>query len=79
MYIFDLSKVLMQKLHFDYIKNKYANKSQLLFTNDDILTYKLKPKRFMKILVRMKKCFSLAIIDLSQNIIVIQTNQLLIR
>ena len=45
MYIFDLSKVLMQKLHFDYIKNKYASNSRLLFTNDDSLTYKIKTEK----------------------------------
>ena len=28
----DLSKVLMFKFHYDYIKNKYGNNSILLFT-----------------------------------------------
>ena len=30
--ILDLSKVLMFKFHYDYIKNKYGNNSILLFT-----------------------------------------------
>ena len=31
-YILELSKVLMHKFHYDYMKNKYDNKSKLLFT-----------------------------------------------
>ena len=35
---------------------------------------KLKTKMFMKILVRIKKCLILVIIQLNQNIMMIQTN-----
>ena len=35
MCIFELSKVLMYKFHYDYIKNKYDNKSKLLFTETE--------------------------------------------
>ena len=42
MCILKLSKVLMYELHYDYIKNKYDNKSKLLFTYTDILMYEIK-------------------------------------
>ena len=52
----NLSKVLMYKFHYDYIKHKYGNNSKLLFTNTGIMIFKIKPKLFMKILVRIMKC-----------------------
>ena len=33
MCILELSKVLMYEFHYDYIKNKYDNKSKLFFTD----------------------------------------------
>ena len=35
MWVLNLSKVLMYKFHYDYIKNKYGNDSRLLFTDTD--------------------------------------------
>ena len=32
MYVLDLSKVLMERFHYDYIKSKYGDNSRLLFT-----------------------------------------------
>ena len=42
MCILELSKVLMYESHYDCIKNKYDNKSKILFTSTDNLMYKIK-------------------------------------
>ena len=42
MWILELSKVLMNKFHYDYIKNKYDNNSRPLFTNTDSYKYYVK-------------------------------------
>ena len=42
MCILELRKVLMYKFYYDYIENKYDNKSMLLFTDTDSLMYEIK-------------------------------------
>ena len=42
MCILELSKVLMYEFHYDSAKNKYENKSKLLFTDTVILMYEIK-------------------------------------
>ena len=42
MCILELSKVLMDEFHYDYIKNKYDNRSKLLFTDTNSLMYEIK-------------------------------------
>ena len=76
MCILDLSKLLMYKFHYDYIKNKYGNNSRPLFTDTDSLMYEIKTGDVYKILVTIKKCLiKCLIIQLSQNTITIQANQ----
>ena len=50
MCILEMSKVLMYEFHYDYIKNKYGNKSKLSFTDSDSLMYELKLKMSTKTL-----------------------------
>ena len=38
----ELSKVLMQQFHYDYINNKYDNKSKPLFTETGSLMHEMK-------------------------------------
>ena len=74
MCVFELSKVLMYEFHYDYIKNKYGNITALSYTDADSLMYEIKTKVSMKILATIKKCLTSVIVQLSQNIMIIQTN-----
>ena len=44
MCLLELSKVLMYKFYYDYIKDKCDNNSRLLFTDTDSLMYEIKTK-----------------------------------
>ena len=37
--VLDLSKVLMAEFHYDFIRAKYGNRAELLFTDTDSLCY----------------------------------------
>ena len=56
------------------LKNKYGSNSRLLFTDANSLVYEINTKMFIKILARIKKSSILATIQLSQNIMIIQSN-----
>ena len=46
MCILELSKVLIHEFHYDCIKNKYGNRSKLLFTDTDSLMYEINAEDF---------------------------------
>ena len=46
--IFELSKILMYKFYYNYIKTKYDNKPKLLFTDTDGLMYEIKTEDVYK-------------------------------
>ena len=67
-------KVLIYEFHYDYIKKKYSNNSRLLFTDTDSLIYEIKTEDVYGEYSKDNKFFILVIIQVSQNIMIIQTN-----
>ena len=57
MCILELSKVVIYKFHYDYIKNKYDNNSRLLFTDTDSLMYEIKTEDVYKDFSNDKEMF----------------------
>ena len=57
MCILELSKVPLDEFHYDYVKNKYGNKSRLLFTDADSLMYETETKNVYDDSYRNKEIF----------------------
>ena len=74
MCILDLSKVLMYEFHYDYIKNKYGNKSRLLFTDTNSLIYEIKAEDAYKDFSKNKKMLDFSNYPVKSKFIIIQTN-----
>ena len=70
----DLSKALMYEFHYDYIKNKYGNKSRKLFKDTGSLLYEIETENVYDNFSYNKKCLVLLFTMLSQNITIIQTH-----
>ena len=58
--ILDLSKLITYKHHYDYIKKKYGDKSKLLFTDTDSLTYHIETDDIYKDMLCDKDRFDLS-------------------
>ena len=55
--ILELSKVLIYKLYYDYIKNKYDNDSSLLFIDNESLMYEIKTGNVYEDFINDKEMF----------------------
>ena len=63
----------MCRFHYDYIKNKYARKSELLFTDSDRM-YKIKTEDVYQTFLSDIEMLISVIVQLSQITVMIQTN-----
>ena len=60
MCIFDLSKVLINEIYYDYIKNKCDNNSRALFTHTDNLMYEGRTRDVCKDFSKDREMFDFA-------------------
>ena len=69
--ISDLSKVLVQDFYYNYIKNKYGDKAEMLVTDTGSLIYKIETENVYEDL-NIKSFLTSVIIRKIQNITIIQ-------
>ena len=55
--VLEMSEVFMYEFHYDYIKNKYNDKSKLLFTETDNVMYEIKTEYVFEGFSRNKEIF----------------------
>ena len=55
-----MSKVMIYKFHYDYIKNKYGNNSRLIFTDADSLIYDIKTDDGYESFSKNRKMFEIS-------------------
>ena len=60
--ILDLSKVLIQDFHYDYIKDKYGDQVEVFLADTDSLMYELRLRMFMKNSTKIISYLTLVII-----------------
>ena len=70
--ILDLSKVLMQDFDYNYIKNIYGDKFEMLLTNTDSLMYKVEAEKVYEELYKDNSYLTSEITQKIQNITIIQ-------
>ena len=58
--ILNLSKILMQDFHYNYIKNKYGDKTEMLLTDTDNFVYKTETENVYNDLHKSKDIFDLS-------------------
>ena len=73
MYMLDLSKVLMYKFHYDYIKNRYGINSRLSFIVTGNLIYEIRMNDVFEDFSKDKEMFNFSNY-VAVKILMIQTN-----
>ena len=76
MCILDLSQILMHEFNYDYINNKYGNKSKRLVTDTDSLMYEIKTEDVSEDFNSDKEMFDFSnYLTKSKHYMMTQTNQ----